>query len=115
MPTLSADLRPTCRSASKTIRRAILFHTSWSFVAIGELKTKPLGYCSTIGAADNRVVRWETLPCPKQVNQSDNLCQVHNNPYRLSYLQDLENKEDYFQDLQNAGVMVSLELWETQA
>jgi hypothetical protein len=30
-------------------------------------------------------------------------------------LQDLENKGDNLQDLQNAGVMVSLELWETQA
>jgi hypothetical protein len=34
-------------------------------------------------------------------------------------LQDLENKGDSLQDLQNAGVMVSLELWfcvrETQA
>jgi hypothetical protein len=30
-------------------------------------------------------------------------------------LQDLENKGDVLQDLENAGVMVSLELWETQA
>jgi hypothetical protein len=30
-------------------------------------------------------------------------------------LQDIENKGDNFQDLENAGVMVSLELWETQA
>jgi hypothetical protein len=30
-------------------------------------------------------------------------------------LQDLENKGDNLQDLQNAGVMGSLELWETQA
>jgi len=30
-------------------------------------------------------------------------------------LQDLENKGDDLQDLQNAGVMVYLELWETQA
>jgi hypothetical protein len=30
-------------------------------------------------------------------------------------LQDIENKGDDLQDLQNAGVMVSLELWETQA
>jgi hypothetical protein len=30
-------------------------------------------------------------------------------------LQDLENKGDNLQDLQNAGVMVALELWETQA
>jgi hypothetical protein len=29
--------------------------------------------------------------------------------------QDLENKGDNLQDLQNAGVMVSLELWEAQA
>jgi hypothetical protein len=26
-------------------------------------------------------------------------------------LQDLENKQDNLQDIQNAGVMVSLELW----
>jgi hypothetical protein len=30
-------------------------------------------------------------------------------------LQDLENKGDNLQDIQNAGVMDSLELWETQA
>jgi hypothetical protein len=30
-------------------------------------------------------------------------------------LQDIENKGDRLQDIQNAGVMVSLELWETQA
>jgi hypothetical protein len=30
-------------------------------------------------------------------------------------LQNPENKEDNLQDIQNAGVMVSLELWETQA
>jgi hypothetical protein len=30
-------------------------------------------------------------------------------------MQDLENKGDNLQDLQNAGVMVVLELWETQA
>jgi hypothetical protein len=30
-------------------------------------------------------------------------------------LQDLENKGDNFQDIQNIGVMVALELWETQA
>jgi hypothetical protein len=30
-------------------------------------------------------------------------------------LQDLENKGDDLQDPQNAGVIVALELWETQA
>jgi hypothetical protein len=30
-------------------------------------------------------------------------------------LQNIENKGDSLQDLQNAGVMVSLEPWETQA
>jgi hypothetical protein len=30
-------------------------------------------------------------------------------------LQDLENKGDVLQDIQNNGVMVSLALWETQA
>jgi hypothetical protein len=30
-------------------------------------------------------------------------------------LHNLENKEDSLQDIQNAGVMASLELWETQA
>jgi hypothetical protein len=30
-------------------------------------------------------------------------------------LQDIESKGDDLQDIQNAGVMVSLELWETQA
>jgi hypothetical protein len=33
----------------------------------------------------------------------------------MANLQDLENKGDDLQDLQNTGVMVSLELWETQA
>jgi hypothetical protein len=44
---------------------------------------------------------------------------VHNLPNKpltgYSILQDLENKRDNFQDIQNAGVMVVLELWETQA
>jgi hypothetical protein len=30
-------------------------------------------------------------------------------------LHNLENKGDSLQDIQNAGVMVSLELWKTQA
>jgi hypothetical protein len=34
---------------------------------------------------------------------------------RFVILQDPENKRDNLQDLENAGVMVSLELWETQA
>ena len=49
------------------------------------------------------------------VRIADLLSVVYYCPYRLLILQDLENKGDSFQDLQNAGVMVSLELWETQA
>jgi hypothetical protein len=33
----------------------------------------------------------------------------------MANLQDIESKGDDLQDLQNAGVRVSLELWETQA
>jgi hypothetical protein len=44
---------------------------------------------------------------------------LHNLPNKpltgYSVLQDLENKGDSLQDLVNAGVMVGLELWETQA
>jgi hypothetical protein len=40
---------------------------------------------------------------------------LHNLPNKPLSSHNLENKGDSLQDIQNAGVMVSLELWETQA